>query len=175
MEEKTSGVSKELEQLRAQQAQRQQQEYEANVVAKVKAGADKFPLIDAFAEHGSVLQEIRNHFKATTKQGPDGNWLAGEVLTPEDAAAKVEARLAEIASKFQKYFEAKAAKQDPAATPNQSRTVVSSQRNETPQRRALSTTVTASSTPTRSPARDDRERMKAALAAFESASTKRSG
>jgi hypothetical protein len=169
VEEKTAEPRKELEQLRAQLAQRQQQEFEASVVAKVKAQADKFPLVDAFAEHGSVLQEIRNHFKATTKQGPDGNWLPGEVLTPEDAAAKVEARIADIASKFEKYFEAKKAKAGPAATPNQSNTVVSSQRNETPQRRALSTTVTASSTSTRPTPRSDREREKAAIAAMEAA------
>lgn len=166
--EQKADFEKRLADLQATDAKRQQQEFESNLVAKVKA-SDKFPLIAHFSEHNAVLHEVREHFKATAKQGADGKWLPGEVLTPEDAAAKVEARLAEIASKFEKYFEAKKANQQPAAPPTKSNTAVSSQRIEPAQRRALSTTVTASSAPTRSPPRDERERMRAAIAAMEAA------
>lgn len=159
LEEREAKLNERFEELDVREAKRAQEEYEASVLADVKRSADKYPLIKHFGEEASVLREIKSHFEATMKQGPDGEWLPGEVLTAQQAAERIEKRIDDIRQKF-------ASLNTPATTPAPQ---PAAQRNETPQRRNLSTSVTASSTSTPTRKGDDRERTKRALAAWDAA------
>ncbi len=172
MDERFSGLRKELDEretkllkrqddMRAEELARSKAEYEASAVEHVKQNADKFPLIGLFGEYGSVPNEIEAHFRRTTKQNADGSWEPGEVLTAQQAAEVVEKRIEEIGKKFE---EAKAKKQaaKPDGTP-----AAPTKRNEPPQRRTLSTEVTASTGGEWTPPRDDNERMRRSFAAID--------
>lgn len=171
LEAKVSAVRQEMEErekkLRAEQdewrqglteaeATRAKQEYEAGVLAHIKANEVKYPLVTAFGEHQSVLRAIEEHWNATAKQGADGQWQ-GELLTAEQASDLIEKRIDQIAEKLVALKSGAQPSSTPAPKPP---ATPAAKRNDTPQRPAQPTSPVA-------PAKDDRERLARAKAAWE--------
>lgn len=141
------------------EAARAKADYEASAVEYAKSNAEKFPLINEFKEWDAVPREIERHYVETCKRNDAGELEPGEVWTAEEAAKAIEERIAGIEKKFiERYEKLKAAKAP--GSPNQKRT-------EPPQRRTLSTEMTASTGGEWTPPKDDSERMRRAIAVAE--------
>ncbi len=159
--ERIGALEKQLTEKETRGIEQQKQEYEASAVAYVKTNAEKYPLIHAFEVLGNIPAVIDAHFNQTSSMDEAGNFVAGEVLTAEQAADLMEKSLDE---RFSAAAKAKALKQAPKTPPVD-------QRNPSPQRRTLSTDLTATSNSDSPPPTNEGERIKRAIARWESVSS----
>lgn len=138
-------------------AQRSKEAEEHAALSYVTSNAEKYPLVHAFEVQGNINAVIEAHFNATcTRDEVTGEVVPGEMWTAEQAATEMEKHLSE---KYQKVALAK----QPKASPPPVASVAP--RVSTPQRRTLSTDMSAAS-PTWTPPKDDRERAQRAEAAW---------
>lgn len=143
----------------AQATAREKADYEASAIAHVKGNAEKYPLIHVFEVADNVPTVIDEHFRRTSQQNDDGEFIPGEVLSPEQAADLMEKHLQE---RVEKWNAAKAKPATPATPPPQQ-----------VQRRSLNTDMNGTSVGERTPPRDDSERIRRAVAAMEAAAAAR--
>jgi hypothetical protein len=164
IDEKVGGVQKTLEQkiaaLEAKLAERDNQalereraEYEASAVRHVQQNAEKYPAIHAFEVVGNIPAVISAHFNDTLAATGQG-----ELWSPEQAATAMETALRAKAEAASKAIAPKAA--TPPAAPG-------AQRTPQPQRRTLSTDLTASSTGQTPPPLTPEQRLERAVAAWD--------
>lgn len=166
IEEKEAGLLKRMEEQQKAEEERSKAAYLESAVEYAKANSGDYFWISEFGEHASVAAEIERHFIATTKQLPDGSFEAGELLSAKQAADKVEGRIGELVKKAQEANSRREAKSKPAAPE-------APKRNESPQRRTLSTDMTAGSAAEWTPPKDDGERLKRSIAAWEAQASTR--
>jgi hypothetical protein len=128
------------------------------VASEIKRNIEKYPGIDAFSDDPSVWQSIRaeidGHFQKNSQLILDGEM---QMLTADEAANIVSKRIEDFGKRFETY---RSKKTQPVATPPAAGITP-------PQRRTLSTDMTASSGGAIAPAKDDKERFERARAAME--------
>lgn len=143
----------------AADAQRSREADAREAISYVKGNAEKYPLIHDFDVAENINAVIEAHFNSTcSRDDVTGETVPGEMWTAEQAATAMEKHLAE------KYDRATLRKKPPPPTV----VVASPLRVSTPQRRTLSTDMSAAS-PSWTPPKDDRERQARAEAAWNAA------
>lgn len=155
MDERDAKWAKRFEEQEAKQAAQMKAEHEATAGDYLKANAEKFPLIHAFEVQGNINAVIEAHFVNTAKRGADGELEPGELLSAEQAAQMMESHLQARVDGIEKAKQAKAK----AVPPTQAAVPAA-------QRRTLSTDMTGTSEGEGAPPKDDGERMRRALAAW---------
>lgn len=162
LQAKEAEVNKRFEELQRQEQQRAIEAFHSEIASEIKKNIEKYPGIEAFSEDPSVWHSVRaeidNHFQQNKQAILDGEL---QMLTADEAANIVSKRIEAFGQKFETY---RSKKQPPATPPTAS--------NTPPQRRTLSTDMTASSGSAYVPPKDDKERLERAKAAMEAARRK---
>lgn len=155
--------AKKWEERDAQDAQRSREAEAHAALSYITSNAEKYPLVHAFEVAGNINGVIEAHFNATcSRDEVTGETVPGEMWTPEQAADQMEKHLSE------RYQKVALAKKPTAPT-----AAVVPPRVSTPQRRTLSTDMSAAS-PSWTPPKDDRERQQRAEAAWKAVQAARS-
>jgi hypothetical protein len=162
LKERELAVEKRFEELQTKEQERERQAFHSEVLSHVEKSFEKFPSVEAFWDDPSVRKsitfEIDKHFHENQRAILDGEM---QLLTAEEAASIVDKRLDAIGEKF---VAARSKKQPPAT---QAQAEQQPKRSEPPQRRSLSTDMTATSGTEWVPPKDDKERLERARAAWE--------
>lgn len=156
LSELDSKWAKKWEERDAADSQRARDAEAREALSYVKGNAEKYPLIHAFEVADNINAVIEAHFNSTcSRDDVTGETVPGEMWTAEQAATAMEKHLSE---KFDKVALAKKPLPPPVV-------VASPLRVTPPQRRTLSTDMSAAS-PSWTPPKDDRERQARAEAAW---------
>lgn len=157
LKKQAEDFTKQLDARDAKEAQAAKAAYDAEAEGYLTSNLDKYPGIKAAGWKTHIAAYIQNHYEETCRKDESGQWVSGELLSPEAAAQGMEKYLRQIHESF------KAAEAPQAAT----KPAVPARRTEAPtQRRTLSNDM-AQDTGVPTPPRDDRERMKRAVLAME--------
>jgi|SRR6185295_15067122 len=80
----------ELAEVKARDFDRQRQDYLRGATEHAKANPDKYKLLHKYKQLDDLPGFIDGHFQQTSKRDADGNFVPGELWSPEQAAAKLE-------------------------------------------------------------------------------------
>lgn len=165
LQAKEAEYNKRFEELNQRDTERLRAEYFQGVIGEVKKDISKYQHLEAFADDesvwGSVAREIDKHFVENQRAILAGDM---EMLTPHEAATRVDKQLEPI---FNRVLTAAQKRQSATGQPPERQ-----QAPAPPVRRSLSTDMTASSGAEWTPPKNDDERHKRAMAAFENARRK---
>lgn len=88
--EREKALRSELAEVKARDNERQRQEYLSEASQHAKSNPDKYPLLHKFKQLDDVGGFIDGHFQQTSRRDAEGNFIPGELWTPEVAAQKLE-------------------------------------------------------------------------------------
>lgn len=88
--EREKAIRAEVAEVKTRDFERQRQEYLRGATEHAKSNPDKYKLLHKYKQLDDIGGFIDGHFQQTSRRDADGNFVPGELWTPEVAAQKLE-------------------------------------------------------------------------------------